>query len=265
MPSTGVGAPVSRFLGGPHSIPLPGLYDDDFLTDLAVYDPTTAVFRLSRSGANWPTNPHITRSFGTEYVAQTVPSMVGTSLQRAGAIPLSGMTQPRKIPFGSGPFQGYLTVPRRVFSLFHPYNGAGSTARWVTMWDPIGSGTKDTCTYGNGGLDIPVPGVRLNSDLYSDMVVYRGESGSSPGYFHFKNSTPSVANSCSGTGQTVQYAAFNRPRFRVFAVSDMTGDGKPDIMLVHPETMTIEWMFSDTNFFSGDIRTNVGTHRAIVL
>jgi len=45
----------------------------------------------------------------------------------------------------------------------------------------------------------------------------------------------------------------------------MTGDGKPDIMLVHPETMTIEWLSSESDFTSVQYRTNVGSHRAIVL
>jgi len=257
--ANGSGPPYVVTLGNSRSIPLPGLYDGDFMSDIAVYSPDTATFKLLRSQLNW--SGVITRSFGSSFI----PQKSGTSLQRAGAVPLSGMTRPYQVcmPIGNPVYCRY--EPRRVFSLFYPHNGAGSTATWNTMWDSINSSTIDTCTYGNGALDIPIPGIRLNADLYSDMVVYRAEGNPLPGYFHYKNSTPSVPNSCTGTGQSVTSTNASRPRVRVFAVSDMTGDGKPELMRVYPETMTIEWLTSESDFHTYQSRSNVGTHHAIVL
>jgi len=50
----------------------------------------------------------------------------------------------------------------------------------------------------------------------------------------------------------------------VFAVADMTGDSKPDIMVVFPDTTTISWMTSESNYTVVNSRT-IGTHRAHVL
>ncbi len=97
-----------------------------------------------------------------------------------------------------------------------------------------------------------------------ELAVYRGASWSGPGWFHFKNATPTVVNSCTGSTASVYYTYGNRVRQRVFAVADMTGDGKSEIMMVHPETMTIRWMTSESGYTTANNRT-IGSHRAIVL
>lgn len=43
------GSPTFRYLGGSGQVPLPGQYDYDWKTDIAVYNPTTATFWLARS------------------------------------------------------------------------------------------------------------------------------------------------------------------------------------------------------------------------
>ena len=48
------------------------------------------------------------------------------------------------------------------------------------MWDPINSTTTDTCAWGLGGVDAPVPGIDRNNDVYSDMVTYRGQTWGYP-------------------------------------------------------------------------------------
>jgi hypothetical protein len=96
------------------------------------------------------------------------------------------------------------------------------------------------------------------------MVTFRGEAYNSVGTFHFKNSTPLVANSCTGTSQSVASSNAVTASRRVFAVADMTGDGKPDIMVVHPESTTIGWLTSESGFTAFVSRADVGTHRAIV-
>jgi hypothetical protein len=132
------------------------------------------------------------------------------------------------------------------------------------MWDPINSTTTDTCAWGLGGVDAPVPGIDRNDDVYTDMVTYRGQTWSDPGWFYFKNATPSSPNGCTGSTSSVSYQYGNRARQRVFTVADMTGDGKPEIMLVHPDTMTIQWMTSESGYTTVYSRT-IGSQRSIVL
>ncbi|MCL2825046.1 MAG: hypothetical protein FWD57_13740, partial [Polyangiaceae bacterium] len=217
----------SKTLGVPGSIPLPGLYDNDSMTDLAVYEPSTGNFKLLRSETGW--NTLILRPFGSKYVPQS-----GTASQRSGAVPLSGMTRQEWICPPGNPLCFF--QPRRVFSLYFPQDGS-----WNTMWDPMSSSpTIDSCIFGNVAGDIPIPGLRYDSDFYSDMAVFRGDSYLSPARFYFKSSTPSSPNSCNGSGSSAYYnSMIARPRYQIFAVSDMTGDGKPDIMVIYPETMSV--------------------------
>ena len=186
-----------------------------------------------------------------------IPSPSGTQLQRSGAIVLSGMTRPVRI-CQSSPFVFCYDYPRRVFSLFHP-----EYSTWNTMWDPVNSASVDSCVFGNGALDIPIPGVRYDADLYSDMAVFRGLGAPTPGLFNFKNSTPLTANSCTGSSASVSFVSVTKPGTRVFAVSDMDGDKKPDIMFVQPGGATIYWLGSKA-FGSISSRT-IGSYRSIVL
>jgi len=244
-PASG-GTTTTRYLGGRGSVLLPGDYDSDFLTDIAVYEPQSAYFRLLRSQQSW--NSVLLRGFGTTYV----PEASGSSADRSAPMPLSGMNRPQTI----WTVWGYYTYPRRVFSLWDPHDGS-----WITMWDPLNSSAKDTCQWGLGSLDMPITGIDRSGDGYTDMVVYRGQTWDGPGYFYFKNATP---GSCTGATQTVYYQYGSRVRQRVFGVADMTGDGKSDIMLVNPDTMRIQWMTSESGYTTVYSRS-IGSQRSIVL
>ncbi|GMU39119.1 MAG: hypothetical protein HS104_02385 [Polyangiaceae bacterium] len=47
-------------------------------------------------------------------------------------------------------------------------------------------------------------------------------------------------------------------------VADMTGDGKSEILVVEPDSMTINWITSESGYTSFQTRT-IGTQRAVIL
>jgi len=108
----------------------------------------------------------------------------------------------------------------------------------------------------------------MDGDLYSDMAFFRALPGANwnEGIFAFKNSTPIQPNSCTGAtfGYGVLGKAIGRPRLRVFAVSDVTGDGKQDILAVDPDTMSVQVLKSESNFMPSTIH-HFANHRAILL
>jgi len=233
------------FLGDHESVLLPGKYDADSLTDLAVYQPSTGYFRILRSELNYTSV--ISRSFGTTYVPQvTGNDPWNSAAQRSGAIPLSGMTAPMYLcePVTNVFCQvGY--YPRRVFSLYYPNAGT-----WSTMWNLFNSTGIDTCAFGDGQKDIPIPGVRVDGTLYTGMAYLRGNSGANA-VVSYKAPTPTVLNSCSGSTSTVTLSYSNAPkgpRVQAFAVSDMTGDGKPDVLIVDPDKTSVHLCSSGQNF-----------------
>lgn len=239
------GTPTTKYLGNRFSVPLPGHYDGDFLTDIAVYETTTGTFRLRRSQQSW--NVETARAFGSIYV----PADSGSPADRAAAMPLAGVYRPQTI---CNP--GCATYPRSAFCLWDPSDGT-----WTTMWDPVNSSAKHSCTWGSGPIDMPITGIDRNDDGYTDMLVYRGKTFDGPGYFWFKNATPST---CTGSEQTIDHQSTNRVRQRVFGVADMTGDGQGEIMVVQPDTMTIQWLTSDDGYQTVITRT-IGNERSIVL
>ncbi|MCE7891027.1 MAG: hypothetical protein DYH12_15245 [Sorangiineae bacterium PRO1] len=50
----------------------------------------------------------------------------------------------------------------------------------------------------------------------------------------------------------------------VVGVADMTGDGKSEILVVEPDSMTINWITSESGYTSFQTRT-IGTQRAVIL
>ena len=97
--------------------------------------------------------------------------------------------------------------PRRVFSVWFPYDGT-----WNTVWDPFGINVLDPpCQYGNGPLDQPFSG--FNKDTYpdfrSDMGIFRDDTyggGATDGAPHGNASTTgrSWATSVRQAGQSAR-------------------------------------------------------------
>jgi len=238
----------SRTLGNAGAVPLPGLHDYDALTDLAAYEAGTATFKLLRSELGW--NSPITRTFGSSYVAQ----MSGTELQRTGAIPLSGMTRSETV-FVSNGYMGYWTQqPRRVFSLYKP-QGGNVPASWMSMWDPVNSSAIDGCSHGSDVTDIPIAGIDLDGDRYSDMMIYRPQTVTGSGMFLKKRYGVSGPTRCAGPETSIVFAGLNEPGTRVFAVSDMTGDGLPEVMILSPNSCLIRWLTSESGYTVVESRT----------
>jgi hypothetical protein len=130
------------------------------------------------------------------------------------------------------------------------------------LWNPIGSSSVTSCQWGAGTVDVPITNIDRNGDMYTDFVVYRHGAYDGSGSYKFKNSTSS--GGCTGGTYSVSSYYSRRIRTRTFAVSDMTGDGKPEIMYVDPDFMTIFWLTSESNYTTGGFRT-IGDQRAILL
>jgi hypothetical protein len=243
IPAAG-GSYVVRFLGGRGSVLLPGDYDTDFLTDIAVYNPTTAYFGLLRSQQSW--NTQIWRSFGSKFI----PAPSGTAQDRSGAIPTAGIFAPRLICNPT-----CLSYPRRAFSLWFPYDGT-----WNTLWDPLNGGSLHVCAWGIGNLDRPIENVDYNNDLWTDMAVHRAETYDSAAWVHIKNTTP--AGGCGGSTTSRYFYGINEIRYRVFSVRDMTGDGRTEIVFLDPDTGLISWATSESGYASV-VSRSVGNERMV--
>lgn len=185
-------------------------------------------------------------SFGTQYAAQpsTVPG-ASYAWYRSGSIPLSGVSRPTFV------CQGYCWYePRRVFSLWSVDNGM-----WVTKWDIFSGGSPTSVQWGID-YDVPVVNIDADGDLYTDRVIYRADNYNGPGWICIRR---------TGGGDASQpFATLNRPRNIVVGVADMTGDGKSEILVVEPESMTINWITSESGYTSFQTRT-IGTQRAVIL
>ena len=207
-----------------------GLYDCDTKTDLAVYEPSTAKFKLLRSEDAWTTL--ITHAFDPEFV----PYPSGAGEERSGVIVLGDFTAPRTC---GGPIVTY-TTPRRSAALFYPEKGT-----WNIIWNPTSAAsTVQSCPFGNGG-DQPIAGLDRDMDKRTDLALFRGQSFSSPGKIFTR---VSVNGSCAGGDYNLSCTWCSRVRHRAWAVRDMTGDGRPEILILEPDLGTLRWLTSESAY-----------------
>ncbi|MCL2825702.1 MAG: VCBS repeat-containing protein, partial [Polyangiaceae bacterium] len=240
---------TTKSFQGTGLIALPGLYDSDSLTDLAVYEPKTATFRLLQSSDGYAST--ITKTLSSNFV----PQISGTPLQRSGAIPLAGMN--KKVTTTIPPYGLQLSFPRQTFSLFSP-----QTLQWTTVWHATNPLVLPThCTYGSNAASVPIPGIDFNGDMISDLV-YFAPSDDGSGTIFAKESGSSF---CTGATQTWSVPTSGWKKTKVFAVSDMSGDGKPDILLVNPDTMQVKWLRSNFNYTSNGTVLTLGSPDAVLL
>lgn len=236
---------TQRSIGTPNSgvVPLAGLYDCDTLTDLAVYGRDLATFLLRRSEQSW--NTQLAREFDAKFI----PHPSGTSEQRSGALPLAGMTQRRLC--------GFVYKKRQSFGVWFPYDGT-----WNILWSPIDTPTvSPPCAYGAGAGDQIIAGLDRDGNMRSDMALFRATSYDGPGQLFTRLSVPPA---CNGQDQNVSCPWCPRIRRRVWAVKDMTGDAKTEIMMLEPDSMSISWFTSESDYTLSDGRV-LGSAWAIVL
>ncbi len=92
------------------------------------------------------------------------------------------------------------------------------------------------------------------------MAVFRAPDYSTSAGIFMKASTVSA---CTGQSYAnIWHPSLGRPRIRSSVVADMTGDGAPELIFVHPDTMTITWATSESNYTVLNSR-QIGTQRAV--
>ena len=231
----------------PSAVPLPGLYDCDDKADLALYEPTSAKFKLVQSSTNWNPSQMITRQFSSDLI----PHNSGSPTSVAGAVPVAGQ---RYLRFcGSYPF--FSIVPRLSAVLFFPQNGS-----WYMNMDPVGESTVNVCAFGDG-REMPIGGTDWNGDGKSDMAYFATYDTNSLGIFWGK---PTTWSDCSGYSTTTQFQNITRPRQRAYGVPDMTGDGVNDILVIDPDYGIVRWLTSDDGYHTENLRLFASSYMEVL-
>lgn len=257
-----------RYMGNERAVPLPGLYDTDKKTDLVVYYPDSALFQMRLSSSTW--NTAVDRQFPqtspSDLIAHDPPG--STAAQRSGAIPVRGMY--KRVWTGIVGCGGFLCnwyEPRLALSLWSPHDGM-----WQTMWSPVSSTNRIWCQAW-GSNDIPLAGLGLDhrngisGTAYSRHSVYSAPPHSWPGYLY---SRPSAETSCPAQDTSISYY-WGGPKTMVFTVADMrtpgapSGDGKPEILMINPDTMVARYVTSDSGYLTAYVLGTLGNQNAIIL
>jgi len=97
---------------------------------------------------------------------------------------------------------------------------------------------------GYGETDIPIPGFDLDRDMFSDVLVLHVTSNATGADFYVRRTVPSDY-SCAPREGMLGYGAWNWGRARAYSVSDMSGDGRPDLLFFDPDEMVYVFKRSD--------------------
>ncbi len=227
---------TSKYVGASGSVPLPGLYDLDNATDLVAYLPQYALFEMLLSGDGW--TQAAMQQFPNDCVAT---DYVGASNSaRAGCVPVRGMIHHIYSYTTPPPFQLNIFVPRLALSVWDP-----NAATWITNWNPTAGPSEPTsCVLGTSG-ETPVGG--LGSPWSNQWVEGRsryttllGQVWEGGGVFRFRDAP------CGNAWN--QAAPVVSPETMVFSVRDMTGDRKPEMWVVDPNTMQARILRSEDDY-----------------
>jgi hypothetical protein len=219
-------------------VPLAGLYDCDDNSDLAVYEPATAKFKLLVSADNW------TDTIENQFDTDLVPAPSGANEDRGAPIALAGFTSPKHC---GGTAQSPITRTRRSAALFYPHDGT-----WHVLWQPtFTSYAPDKCQYGEGS-DQPLGGFEYNEDRRSEFAIFR----TSNTYSSLGNArlfTRRTDGTCNGLNLNASWSigsGSGRVGNRAWAASDMTGDGKSELMVYDLNTGVLRMFTSESAYQS---------------
>ena len=79
-----------------------------------------------------------------------------------------------------------------------------------------------------------------------------------------KLKTPWYQAVCPGVWEEMIYTHWNGAKLRPVVVSDIDGDGKPDIILFDPDRMLIAWLTTNDSY-QGERGFAVGSRNAVLL
>lgn len=203
----------SRVLGNASSDLLPGLYDGDRKTDIAVYDAETATFSVRRS----QTGGTAVKSFGSALASGTSGSM---------PIPLRQLRR-------------YWVTdhyePRYTFALWDP----GSASLYTDQYWWIASSQPSACPTDNLSGALPISGLDDNGNGFGDVATWDFPSGGA-GRLYWRDAA------CTDDWQQSDGVSNGRT---AYSVADVYGDGKADVIVNALSTLgTITVLDSARNF-----------------
>lgn len=252
-------------------MPIPGLYDDDLLTDLVTYNPQSAQFRLIRSMGGYDSSQVITRQFSSVFVAGSF----GNSYYRSGAVPILGLyrSYPNYTLGAQGPWTN-----RLGFGLWQPWTG-----RTDILWNPVQFSTMDfSAAFGGAGTNFPFAGQNGQIPFGSMGTNFSNpSSGNSCSNLSLYSPMKAISNAsnmlsivdspvCTGTSiSSYSNVSLNQlqgnARRLVTPVADMDGDGLADIFVYDSDTGQAAYLHSSAWFLTSSPITTGATARAVLL
>jgi hypothetical protein len=248
------------WMGTERSVPLAGLIDDDYKTDVVIYEPEGAYFLMARSAQSWDVNWSNIRWFPSSLVG----SAPGTAEARSAGVVVRGMVTHRfagRYFFGNPWYE-----PRMALSVFSPYDGT-----WHVNWTPLSSSSPSPACQWGTYRDLPLGGIGSQASMrlsaaYSQLAVYRSDN-SVPG----ADARLDFRNSICGLASPTRHPSTGTSRSMVFSVRDMTGDALPEIVVVNPDQSTAQFLTSESGYANSTYGGSslpiiqLGNQRAVLL
>lgn len=221
------------------AVPVVGDYDDDGKTDPAIYLIDSGRFEIMASSASYAV---WTRDFGPLVIPND-----GTGLpadDRAASIPMEGVG----IFFYSRP------------SVYIPQSQS-----WITQWDMTAGASPSLCGTPASPRAFPVsPNVDRDGDWRTDFVTFEANTING-GVLRFKASSNGT---CSGATKVVTLLGWGDVFVRAWSSgSDMSGDGKPEIILYNSHSAEFRVLPSTNDYDAAGAYSVVlsGDYRSIPL
>jgi hypothetical protein len=172
-----------------------------------------------------------------QFDTRLVPFPTGAGEERAAPIALSNFTS---LSLCSSPVGGP-AVPkaRRTAALYYPHD-----ATWHVIWTPTVAGSPITeCSFGTGidSRDQPLAGLDIFNDKRTDYALFRTDADGT------STIETKIANTgvCTGAEVVRNCVDCNGYAERAWAVSDMTGDGIGEILVLDQDAMRLRWFPSE--------------------